>query len=254
MVKIVAIGGGEIGRPHENGGFYPVETTSIDKEIISLTGKNNPKLLFIPTASYDSKGYCEVIEKHFGRRLGCKVNYLLLREKKYSKKELENKILNTDIIYVGGGNTLYMMTTWRRLGVDKILKRAIKKGVVLSGLSAGANCWFRECSSDARIITGGGKDLIKVTSMGLIDALYSPHIDAEKMRKPQLKRLMKRTKGVAIATENCCAIEIIDNKYRIISSKKNKNAYKTYWSKGKYYEEIIPKTNEFQNLNLLLKK
>ena len=40
MKKIVAIGGGEIGRPG-----YPVETTKIDKDIINLTGKKNPKFL-----------------------------------------------------------------------------------------------------------------------------------------------------------------------------------------------------------------
>ncbi len=36
MQKIVAIGGGEIGRPG-----FPVETTSIDKEIIFLSGKKD---------------------------------------------------------------------------------------------------------------------------------------------------------------------------------------------------------------------
>ena len=41
MKKIIAIGGGEIGRPG-----FPIETTSIDKEIIKLTRKKNPSLLF----------------------------------------------------------------------------------------------------------------------------------------------------------------------------------------------------------------
>ena len=41
MKKIVAIGGGEIGRPG-----FPIETTEIDKEIIKLTSKKNPKVLF----------------------------------------------------------------------------------------------------------------------------------------------------------------------------------------------------------------
>ena len=41
MGKIVAIGGGEMGRPG-----YPVETTIIDKEIIRLTGKNKPAFTF----------------------------------------------------------------------------------------------------------------------------------------------------------------------------------------------------------------
>ena len=59
MGKIIAIGGGEIGRPKEQGGNYPVETTPIDKEIILQTGKKHPRLLFIPTASSDSEGYFE---------------------------------------------------------------------------------------------------------------------------------------------------------------------------------------------------
>lgn len=50
-MKIVAIGGGEIGRPGTK-----IETLKIDKEIITLSGKKNPKLLFIPTASNDAAG------------------------------------------------------------------------------------------------------------------------------------------------------------------------------------------------------
>jgi dipeptidase E len=72
MKKIVAIGGGEIGKPG-----YPVETTKIDKEILRLTGKKSPRLLFIPTASDDSELYFETVKKHFGKRLGCTTDVLL---------------------------------------------------------------------------------------------------------------------------------------------------------------------------------
>ena len=61
MKKIIALGGGEIGRPG-----FPVETTKIDREIIKLTGKRKPKLLFLPTASSDSELYVNVVKKHFG--------------------------------------------------------------------------------------------------------------------------------------------------------------------------------------------
>lgn len=68
MGKIIAIGGGEIGRPRENDtGFYPIETAAIDKEILSLTGKKNPTLLFLPTASHDSIKYYEVAKNTFSR-------------------------------------------------------------------------------------------------------------------------------------------------------------------------------------------
>lgn len=248
-MKIVAIGGGEIGRPG-----FPVETTHIDKEIIELTGKSKPKLLFIPTASSDSEGYTKVVEKHFGANLGCKVDTLFLIKQKLSRKEIGDKILGSDIIYVGGGNTLKMMNVWRKYGVDKLLIKAGEKGVVLSGLSAGGICWFRSGSSDSRRFTHPKADLIKVNGINLVPVLFCPHYDFEKDRKPELKRLMKKTSGIAIAVDNCCAIEIIDDTYRIISSKKTANAYKVYWKKRKYYEEVIEKTVELLSLNDLVQK
>src|SRR3989344_5093693 len=135
-MKIVAVGGGEIGRPGTS-----IETEKIDKETIKLSGKKHPKLLFIPTASSDSEGYVEVVKKYFGKRLGCKVDVLRLLKSKPNRREIRKKILGTDIVYVGGGITLKMMAVWRKLGVDSILEVAVRKGIVLSGVSAGAVCW-----------------------------------------------------------------------------------------------------------------
>ncbi|MDD7132061.1 MAG: hypothetical protein PUH84_02965 [Firmicutes bacterium] len=45
--KIVAIGGGENGRYLGNGKYREYETEPMDKEIIRLTGKENPNYLFI---------------------------------------------------------------------------------------------------------------------------------------------------------------------------------------------------------------
>ena len=247
--KIVVIGGGEIGRPG-----YPVETTQIDKEIIKLTGKKTPKLLFIPTASSDSELYYKTVEKHFGKNLGCETDVLYLIKNKPNKKGIINKILKSDIIYVGGGNTLKMMKIWKRTGIDKILIKAYQKGIVMSGLSAGSICWFKYGNSDSRKFANPNASLIKVTGLGLINALHCPHYNIEAYRKDDLKKMMKKTPGVAIAIDNCCAIEVIDDKYKIISSKKSANAYKVYWKKNKYHEEIIKREKKFKFLNKLLEK
>src|SRR5271157_4554404 len=118
MGTIVAIGGGEIGRPKKEGGFEPIETTTIDKEIIRLTGKTHPRLLLIPTATDDSPEYFEVVSKHFGKKLGCRCDVLYLSNSKQTKQEIRARILGSDIIYVGAGNTLNMLMVWRKLGVD----------------------------------------------------------------------------------------------------------------------------------------
>ncbi len=245
-MKIVTIGGGEIGRPG-----FPIETLEIDQEIIRLTGKKNPKLLFLPTASGDSLGYIEVVNSYFGNKLGCVIDSLLLINKKISEEELEKKVLSTDIIYVGGGNTLKMLNLWKKVGLDKIFKTAMEKNIVLSGVSAGAVCWFKYACSDSRIMNNPNADYIRVAGLGFIDLTLCPHFDFEPTRKAGLKKLMSKTPGVAIALDNCTALEIIDDKYRIITSKKSANGFITYWKNNEYIQKIISK-NVFQNLKELI--
>lgn len=241
MGKIIAIGGGEIGRPGTS-----IETLDIDKEIIRLSGKKKPKLLFLPTASGDSDGYCDVVEKYFGQKLGCVVDCLKLFDRNIERSVIRKKILEADIVYVGGGNTLRMMKIWRKRGVDEILLEAYQKGVVMSGTSAGAICWFEFAHSDSRKFSQGSDDYIRVRGLGLLPGWCCPHYDVEKSRQSSLKRMLQKYGGQAFALENCSALEVVDDKYRIIYSKKTSNAYKLYRSKGEYIQEKLERDGEWK--------
>ena len=162
MGKLVCIGGGEIPRI-KNGIQLPYETREIDEEIVRLSEKKNPKLLFIGTASSHSQEYYLVIKKIF-EELGCIVSNLDLLEENIDMKQVQNKILDTDIIYVGGGNTRFMLEKWKELGVDKLLIQAYNKGIVCSGLSAGSYCWFKY-----------NYDLIE--GLGIINAINCVHYE-----------------------------------------------------------------------------
>ncbi len=249
MGKIVALGGGEMGRPG-----FPVETTAIDEEIVRLSGKNRPRLLFIPTATDDSETYIETVHKHFGERLGCRIDALCLIREKPRYWEIQSKVSRADIIYVGGGNTLKMLKIWRKVGLDELLIEAYKKGTVLSGISAGAICWFRYGSSDSRKFANPDAGLIKIRGLNLVDGLFCPHYDVEADRRPHLKELMRKNPGVALAVDNCCAVEIIDDSYRIITSRDGANAYRVYWKRGVFYEESIERKEEFSPISSLLGK
>ena len=87
---IVAIGGGEI---RTRG------TAPIDREIIRLSNKKNPKLLFLPTASSDSERYWKHVREYFGDFLKCKTDVLFLIKECPSKEEIRKKILSADIVY-----------------------------------------------------------------------------------------------------------------------------------------------------------
>ncbi len=253
MGKIVVIGGGEIGRPG-----YPVETTKLDEETIRLTGKANPKLLFLPTASSDSEGYVEVVRAHFGKRLGCRVDYLMLISQRYSKKELTDRILGADIVYVGGGNTLKMMRRWRYLGVDKLLEKAFNQGTVLSGLSAGGICWFDFGHSDSMHMYGQKDwEYINVRGLGLIKGIHCPHFDSQtdgKTRRKDFMEFMSNYSQVGIGIDDKCAVEFVDDGYRVIATNSNSRAYRVFKINGKVEIEEIEKSKKFTPISALYKK
>ncbi len=248
MRKILAIGGGNIGRDDKR-----INTTLFDREIIQLTGKKNPKLLFVPTATAGCNIYCEAIYKQFSKKLGCTVDILLLINKDPISWVIQDKIGHADIIYVGEGNTYQMMKYWRKHGVDKIMKTGLDNGAVLCGSSAGSIAWFHAGLSDSWKSEENPKKLIKVNGLNYIDALICPHYDTEIHRQLAFKKLLKRTRQIGIALDDLCAIEIIGNKFRILSVGKDAIARKMWWEKGSYKEIVLPK-NEFYSLDSILSK
>src|SRR5580704_11713227 len=232
---IVAIGGGEI---RTRG------TASIDREIIKLSNKKNPKLLFIPTASSDSERYWKRIQEHFGKFLKCKTDVLFLVKEQPSEEQIRRKILSADIIYAGGGNTLKMMRLWRRLGVDKLLKSAYDKGVVLCGISAGSICWFDSGHSDSMSFYNPRKwKYINVRGLGLIKGIHCPHYNSSTLGIPRRKHfrdMIRKIGGMGIAIENNCAIVFLDGRIsKVIRSKSYARAYNVYKSGGDVISEQI---------------
>lgn len=227
MKTIVAIGGGELN---------DLETLPIDRAIVKLSGKRHPKVLFIPTASNDSIGYWETFQDVYGRKLGCKTDVLFLLREQLTKKQIGEKVLSSDIVYVGGGNTLRMLRVWRRCGVDTLLREAYKNGIILSGLSAGAICWFRYGSSDSRRFMKNGKQvdsLMRVSGLGLLPLMLSPHhIREKKLRDPGIVEIMKRTSGIGLALDDNSAILIRDDHYEILYSKPGVGIRKVFRKEG----------------------
>lgn len=259
--KIVAIGGGENGRLKRDGTRrYLYETGPIDREIIRLTGKKYPNFLLIahsqPLERQEDyfKCMCDIYEK----RYSCSCKDLKGNELNNSKK-VKDLIDWADIIYEGGGDTLNMIKLWKETGFDKVLRKAWEDGKVMCGISAGANCWFSECSTDSlRIRYGDDQPLINMECLGFIDGFFVPHCD-ETDRYESTKEILKNKNSIGLLMSNCTALEIIDDKYRLITSDASSHgieAYglKTYWKNNEYIEEYIDKSNEFKNLKDLLSK
>ncbi len=241
MGIVVGIGGGE---------FRLRETLDMDKEIVRLTGKYKPTALFLPTASGDSESYSRMFIETYGELLGCATNVLHIANKTASPREIESAILSSDLVYVGGGNTLKMMRRWRRLGLDAVLRTAFDQGVLLSGISAGAMCWFKAGHSDSlRFYNSDNWRFIAVAGLGLIDATLCPHYDQPwkgGSRKASFQTMVARRGGTGIALDNNCAIVFKDGRYKIIATTPRSSAYMVFKSKGKMITFPLQKGRWFQ--------
>lgn len=244
MGTIVAIGGGELG---------DLETFAIDEYIVKATEKQSPKALFIPTASGEPKEYIDSFNKVYAEKLGCITDSLLLLADNLTDEQIKEKILSSDLIYVGGGDTVKMMEIWRSKKVNQYLKEAYEKGIVLSGLSAGSICWFKYGHSDSNSFRNndGFWEYIRAEGLGLIDAIHCPHYNEE--GREGFDDMMKSQNLTGIALDNNCAFVIRNNEFKIVKSDINANAYKITNKNGTVMKELIENKN-FKNTDELFVK
>lgn len=109
-------------------------------------------------------------------KLGCTVEILKLTDPANSREHIYDTLVNTDIVYAGGGNLEFMMNTFKATGADEALREAYKRGKVLSGLSSGAMCWFDMGYDDC----GENGSFMFIDCIGLLPYCYCPHFISER--------------------------------------------------------------------------
>lgn len=219
--QIIAIGGGGFGRNPGDG--------VIEQYILDQTGKEKPNICFIPTATGDNEAYKVNYYSTFSK-LDCNPIHLDFFKR---TPDLEQLIPQQDAIFVGGGNTKSMLAVWKDWNLDKLLKEAYQKGVVMSGVSAGANCWFERA-----VVDSWEEDLRVIDCMGFIKGICCPHYDEEPQRRPAVKTFLED--GIidsCYSVEGNCALHIKnDDEYLSVDFGKEKNAYIVSIDDGKVKE------------------
>src|SRR4051812_10598830 len=126
MKQIIAMGGGGFSMEPGN----PL----LDEYLLKQTGKSRPSVCFVGTASGDAPDYILRFYAAF-TKLRCNPTHLSLFK---PHQDLESFVLSQDAIYVGGGSTKSLLALWRDWELDRILRKAWTRGIVLGGLSAGS--------------------------------------------------------------------------------------------------------------------
>ncbi|MDE6274830.1 MAG: Type 1 glutamine amidotransferase-like domain-containing protein [Clostridiales bacterium] len=195
--RLIAIGGGEL----RAGGCRIDEY--IATEAKKAAGSRRACGLFIPTASHDCMPYYNTFHKVYTGQFDIKTDVALVSGREIDPEKMHKKFDAADFIYVGGGNTVYMLERWKECGLLPYLERAYAQGKILCGLSAGAICWFEEMYTDSAV----EGEYAMYPALGWIKGKISPHYDE---RMLDFDQIVMYNKYRAWGIENYAALELVN--------------------------------------------
>lgn len=216
------------------GGFLmATEDCELDDYTLSLAGKRRPRVCFLPTAGGDSRDNIVKFHEAFPAK---RAEASHLRLFGVPRNDIREFLLSQDVIYVGGGNTANMLAVWRVHGVDRVLREAWRRGIVLTGVSAGMLCWFEGGVTDSF-----GRPLSAIRDgLGFLKGSACPHYDGETDRRPIYHRLLRRGLAAGVAADDWAAIHYIGVKiHACIGSRRGARCYRVDLHNGDVREEEL---------------
>jgi peptidase E len=227
-VQIFAIGGGGFTHPADN---FPHDAI-LEDYLLDLAGPiGEVSIGYIGHASNDNPAKIEMFHKRFDR---CANITTLPLEANLT--EARGFLDDLDILYVGGGTTKQMLAHWQKTGISKILLEAAHGGVILSGVSAGAICWFSE------LLLGSPKDGYTLhKGLGLLAGSACPHFNNEPPRKRAFEeKIAKRHLAAGLAIDDGVAIHICNGVVTNIISARGASANAYFVRSNRSDVEVKP--------------
>jgi dipeptidase E len=216
--QIVAIGGGKLCR-------------GLAEYLVGLTGKERPAVLYIGTASAeDASGALRTYDTFAGLAEVSRLEFF-----PWPPENLSSVVLDSDLVFVGGGNTANMLAIWPVYGIDELLREALDRGVVMSGSSAGGICWFEHGVTDSF-----GPQLESMECLGFLPGSFCPHWDDEELRRPRYHKLLKDGLASGYAADAGVGLHFVDGELReVLACEEGSRAYRVELRDGEVVETPI---------------
>ena len=197
-VHIFAIGGGGFSNPEDN----RPDDRLLEDCLLALAGPvSHLKIGYIGHASNDDPLRITAFHNRFHSCASTKI--LRLDATVDAAREF---LATLDIVYVGGGRTTMMLDHWRKTGIADALLAATDEGLILSGVSAGAICWFSE------LLLGTAEDGYDLyPGLGLLAGSACPHYRNEPPRRAAYdNRIAAGHLAAGLAIDDGVAVHIAD--------------------------------------------
>jgi dipeptidase E len=213
------------------------DSSLLDDYVLSLTQARRPRVCFLPTASGDADHYVVRFYRRFSGT--CEASHVSLFRRDQGtggvEDDLATHLLGQDLIYVGGGNVVSMLGAWRAHGLDEVLHKAWRKGVILCGPSAGSLCWFDEALSAFHGAPRG------VRGLGMLPYSNCVHYDAEPARRAEYHRFVGDGMRPGFAVEDGVALHFRGTRLkRAVSSRPDGCAYRVEHGVDGVVERSVP--------------
>ena len=227
-VQIFAVGGGGFTNPNDD---YPHDAI-LEDHLLALAGPiPEVSIGYVGHASNDNPTKIEMFHERF---VQCgNITTLPLEANLTETRRFLN---NLDILYVGGGATKKMLAHWQKTGISELLIEAARSGLILSGVSAGAICWFSE------LLLGSAENGYTLhKGLGLLAGSACPHFSNELPRKLAFEQQVANGRLAAgLAIDDGVAIHICDGTITNIIRARGASANAYFVRKNRNKVEVTP--------------
>ena len=187
--------------------------------VLGLTGKERPRVCFVPTASAESPELLVTFYAELNAFAECShVSFF-----PWPREDIREHVLSQDAVFVSGGNTANLLAIWRAHGFDEIVREAWQQGVVLAGSSAGMICWF-----EAGVTDSFGPQLEGMRDgLGFLPGSACPHYDGEERRRPVYQELVANGFPPGVAADDAVGLHYVGTELKeAVSPREGSRAYR----------------------------
>jgi peptidase E len=193
------------------GGRFYVDTWQpllLQRQLLSLASAASPKICLLAGAVGDNPAAIEQFYRELGEH-DCRPAHLNIY--KPVTRDFADYFAGFDIVYVNGGSTRNLITVWRDWGIDSALRTAWEAGVIMSGTSAGMNCWFDACITDSY-----PPEMLPLTCIGILAGSACAHFSTRPDRAPTFRRMIAdgTIPGPGYAADDDVALHFIGTELR----------------------------------------
>ena len=178
------------------------------------------KVTFIFTAAEVEKGDMQWLDDDRQALVDVGFNVIDYTLTGKTKVDVEKMLSETDMVFVSGGNTFYLLQEMRKSGFVDLIRSHVEKGLVYGGSSAGSVVAGPDISVCKQMDDPlAAPELTSYEGLGLTDVVTLPHWGsehfAERYPKTMLDVYKEGLKIMLLTNQQYLLVE--DDMYRILS-------------------------------------